>query len=145
MNEIENEENKEKNNMPEEKQTLWELMIGTIAFVFFLMLGNLLVENPLAYTVGLILGGAVSIGMSVHMYSSLQKAVLYDRKNAEKKIKIGSLIRMAFMLIALVVSVIVPQYISLVGVALGILSLKFSAYLQPLTHKVLKKIRNKGR
>ena len=79
------------------------------------------------------------------MYSSLQKAVLYDKENARKKIQIGSLIRMVFMIIALVVAVILPQYISFIGVALGILSLKFSAYLQPLTHKVLKKIRNKGR
>lgn len=131
--------------MSEEKQTLWELIIGTIVCVLLFMLGNLLVKNQFAYTIGLILGGAVAIGMSFHMYSSLQKAVLYDRETAGKKIKIGSLIRMAFMLIALVLSVILPQYISLLGVAFGILSLKFSAYLQPLTHKVLKKIRNKGR
>ena len=131
--------------MSEEKQTLWELIIGTIVCVLLFMLGNLLVKNQFAYTIGLILGGAVAIGMSFHMYGSLQKAVLYDRETAGKKIKIGSLIRMAFMLIALVLSVILPQYISLLGVAFGILSLKFSAYLQPLTHKVLKKIRNKGR
>ena len=145
MNEIENDKNKEKNSMPEEKQTLWELIIGTIACVLLLMFGNLLVKNQLAYTLGLILGGAVSVGMSFHMYSSLLQAILYDKETAEKKVKIGSLIRMVFMLIALVISVILPQYISLFGVALGILSLKFSAYLQPLTHKVLKKIRNKGR
>ena len=131
--------------MSEEKQTLWELIIGTIVCVLLFMLGNLLVKNQFAYTIGLILGGAVAIGMSFHMYSSLQKAVLYDRETAGKKIKIGSLIRMAFMLIALVLSVILPQYISLLGVAFGILSLKFSAYLQPLTHKVLKKFINKGR
>lgn len=131
--------------MPEEKQTLWELIIGTLACILVFMLGNLLVKNQLAYTIGLILGGAVCVGMSFHMYSSLQKAVLYDRENAEKKVRIGSLIRMVFMVIALVLSVTLPQYISLFGVAFGILSLKFSAYLQPLTHKVLKKIRNKGR
>ncbi len=145
MKEIEKDENRGKNKMSEEKQTLWELIIGTIVCVLLFMLGNLLVKNQFAYTIGLILGGAVAIGMSFHMYSSLQKAVLYDRETAGKKIKIGSLIRMAFMLIALVLSVILPQYISLLGVAFGILSLKFSAYLQPLTHKVLKKIRNKGR
>ena len=131
--------------MPEEKQTLCELIIGTFFCVLLFMFGNLVVENHIAYTLGLILGGAVSVGMSFHMYSSLQKAVLYDSENARKKMQISSLIRMIVMVIALVVSVILPQYISLIGVALGILSLKFSAYLQPLTHKVLKKIRNKGR
>ena len=131
--------------MPEEKQTLWELIVGTIVCILVLMIGNLFAKNHIAYSLGLVLGGLVAIGMSFHMYSSLQKAVLYDRENAEKKVKIGSLIRMVFMVIALALSVILPQYISFVGVALGILSLKFSAYLQPLTHKVLKKIRNKGR
>ena len=131
--------------MPEEKQTLCELIIGTFFCVFLFMFGNLVVENHIAYTLGLILGGAVSVGMSFHMYSSLQKAVLYDSENARKKMQISSLIRMIFIVIALVVSVILPQYISLIGVALGILSLKFSAYLQPLTHKVLQNFINKGR
>ncbi len=131
--------------MPKEKQTLWELIIGTLFCVLLFMLGNLLVNNPLSYTLGLILGGIVSVLMSFHMYNSLLQAILYDQETAEKKVKIASLIRMIFMVIALIIAVVLPQYISLVGVALGILSLKFSAYLQPLTHKVLKKIRNKGR
>ena len=131
--------------MPQEKQTLWDLIVGILFFVFLFMFGNLLANNPLAYTLGLVLGGIASIGMTIHMYSSLQKAVLYDSENAQKKVQKSSLFRMAFMLIVLGVCVILPQYISLIGVALGILSLKFSAYLQPLTHKVLKKIRNKGR
>ena len=131
--------------MPQEKQTLWDLIVGILFFVILFMLGNFLVENHLAYTLGLILGGADSVAMSVHMYSSLQKAVLYDKKTAQKKIQGSTLFRMVFMLIILVVSALLPQYISFIGVALGILSLKFSAYLQPLTHKVLKKIRNKGR
>ena len=131
--------------MPQEKQTLWDLIVGILFFVILFMLGNLLVKNHVAYTLGLILGGADSIGMSIHMYSSLQKAVLYDSTNAQKKVQVSSLIRMVVMVAILVVSAILPQYISFTGVALGILSLKFSAYLQPLTHKVLKKIRNKGR
>ena len=131
--------------MPQEKQTLWDLIVGILFFVLLFMIGNLLVENHLAYTLGLMLGGIYSVGMTTHMYSSLQKAVLYDSENAQKKVQKGSLIRMVFMLIILIISAILPQYISFIGVALGILSLKFSAYLQPLTHKVLKKIRNKGR
>ena len=131
--------------MQNEKQTLWDLIVGTLFFVLLFLFGNFIVENQLAYTLGLLLGGAVSIGMSFHMYSSLQKAILYDEEQAQKKVQMGSLIRMIVMVIALALSVILPQYISFLGVAFGILSLKFSAYLQPLTHKVLKKIRNKGR
>ena len=131
--------------MQNEKQTLWDLIVGTLFFVLLFLLGNFIIENHLAYTLGLLLGGAISVGMSFHMYSSLQKAILYDEEHAQKKVQIGSLIRMIVMVIALALSVILPQYISFLGVAFGILSLKFSAYLQPLTHKVLKKIRNKGR
>ena len=60
--------------MPEEKQTLCELIIGTFFCVLLFMFGNLVVENHIAYTLGLILGGAVSVGMSFHMYSSLQNS-----------------------------------------------------------------------
>ena len=64
--------------MQNEKQTLRDLIVGTLFFVLLFLLGNFIIENHLAYTLGLLLGGVVSIGMSFHMYSSLQKAILYD-------------------------------------------------------------------
>ena len=46
---------------------------------------------------------------------------------------------------SVVAALLLPKWFSIFGVALGVLSLKFSAYLQPLTHKVLQNFINKGR
>lgn len=131
--------------MQEEKQTLYELFAGIVVCLVVFMLGNLVVKNHLAYTLGLVLGGAIAALMSGHMYSSLTEAVLYDKETAEKKVKFGSLIRMFLMVAALVAAALLPEYVSIVAVVLGISTLKFSAYLQPLTHKVFNKFIHKGR
>ena len=102
-------------------------------------------ENPLAYILGLVIGGLIAGFMSVHMYRALQQAMLYDEEAATKKVQKGTILRILLMMAGLVAALIFPQWISVIGVALGVLSLKFSAYLQPLTHKVLKKFINKGR
>lgn len=131
--------------MQEEKQTLYELLAGIVVCLIVFLLGNLIVSNHLAYNLGLLLGGIVAAVMSGHMYSSLNEAVLYDKETAEKKVKFSSLIRMLIMVAALAAAALLPDIFSFVAVVLGISGLKFSAYLQPLTHKVLNKIINKGR
>ena len=131
--------------MQEEKQTLLELFAGVVVCLLLFMAGNLVVKNHLTYTLGLLLGGAIACIMSGHMYSSISEAVLYDKETAEKKVKFSSLLRMFMMVAALVAAALLPQYFSFVAVVFGISTLKFSAYLQPLTHKVFNKLKNKGR
>ena len=131
--------------MLEEKKTLYELLAGVLLFVLLFMLGNIFVSNRLAYTLGLLLGGMIAGVMSTHMYRALQQAMLYDEETAAKKVQKGTIFRYLFMLAGLVAALLLPQWISIIGVALGVLSLKFSAYLQPLTHKFLKKFIDKGR
>ena len=131
--------------MQEEKRTLYELLAGVVLCLLILLLGNLFVSNRLAYTLGLIIGGIIAGSMSAHMYHALQQAMLYDEETAAKKVQKGTMLRYLFMLAGLVAALLLPEYISVIGVALGVLSLKFSAYLQPLTHKFLKKFIDKGR
>ena len=131
--------------MQEEKRTLYELLAGVVLCLLILLLGNLFVSNRLAYTLGLIIGGIIAGSMSAHMYHALQQAMLYDEETAAKKVQKGTMLRYLFMLAGLVAALLLPEYISVIGVALGVLSLKFSAYLQPLTHKFFKKFIDKGR
>ena len=126
--------------MLEEKKTLYELLAGVSVCVLLFMLGNFFVSNHLAYTLGLLLGGVIAGVMSIHMYNALQQAMLYDEETAAKKVQKGTMFRYLFMLAGLVAALLLPQWISIIGVALGVLSLKFSAYLQPLTHKFLKNL-----
>ena len=131
--------------MPEEKQTLYELFAGIAFGLAVFMAGNLIAADHMTYTLGLLLGGAVAIVMSGHMYTSLGEAVLYDQKTAEKKVKFSALLRMILMIAALATAALLPKIFSFVAVVLGISTLKFSAYLQPLTHKVFNKFIHKGR
>ena len=131
--------------MKETKQTLYELIAGIgICFILFLA-GNIFVSNRIAYTLGLLLGCLIAGVMSGHMFHALSRAMLYDEETAAKKVQKGTILRYVFMLAGLIAALLLPKYISIIGVALGILSLKFSAYLQPLTHKVLQNFINKGR
>lgn len=131
--------------MQETKQTLCELIAGLVLCFLIFLFGNIFVSNRIAYTLGLLLGCLIAAGMSGHMYHSLEQAMLYDEETAAKKVQKGTILRYVFMLAGLVAALALPEYISVIGVALGVLSLKFSAYLQPLTHKVLKNFINKGR
>lgn len=129
----------------EGKQTLYELIAGVILISCLLLVGNVFAGSPLAYTLGVLLGGFLAVLMSFHMYSSIAKAMLYDQKNAEKKMKSSSFLRMVGMFAAVAAAAMLPELFSVIGVLLGLLSLKFSAYLQPLTHKIYAKIIGKGR
>lgn len=131
--------------MMETKQTLYELLAGVILCFILFLLGNIFTENRIAYTLGLLLGCIIAAVMSGHMYHALEQAMLYDSETAAKKVQKGTFLRFLLMVAALVAALLLPKWISIIGVALGVLSLKFSAYLQPLTHKVLQNFINKGR
>ncbi|MBR6643518.1 MAG: ATP synthase subunit I [Lachnospiraceae bacterium] len=131
--------------MQETKHTLYELITGIIICFLLFLFGNIFVSNRIAYTLGLLIGCLIAGVMSGHMYRALLQAMLYDEETAAKKVQKGTILRLLLMMAGLVAALLLPQWISIIGVALGVLSLKFSAYLQPLTHKVLKNFINKGR
>lgn len=129
----------------EGKITLYELLAGIIVCFVVCLLGNLLAANKLTYTLGLTFGSVISFLLCLHMYSSLNRAMLYDQKTAAKKLKLAAMLRMLLMFLGLLAAVVLSKWISAIGTLLGLLCLKFSAYLQPLTHKFFYKIIRKGR
>ena len=131
--------------MQETKQTLYELLAGVIFCFILFLAGNIFVSNRIAYTLGLLIGCIIAGVMSGHMYHALEQARLYDEETAAKKVQKGTVRRFLLMIAGLAAALVFPKWISIISVALGVLSLKFSAYLQPLTHKVLQNFINKGR
>ena len=131
--------------MQETKQTLYELIAGIVVCLLIFLIGNIFVSNRIAYTSGLVIGSIIAGIMSIHMYHALEQAMLYDEETAAKKVQKSTILRFFLMIAGLVAALLFPEWISVIGVALGVLSLKFSAYLQPLTHKVLQNFINKGR
>lgn len=129
----------------EEKATLYELLLGIVLFAAASMLANLFISRRFAYSLGVLLGASIAVFMLFHMYAVLKRALRYDEDTAAKKVKLASLLRMAVMAAGIVAAVLLPEVFSFVGVLLGILTLKFAAYLQPLTHRFFNKILRKGR
>ena len=131
--------------MQETKQTLYELIAGIVLCFLIFLFGNIFASDWIAYTLGLLIGSLIAGIISGHMYRALMRAMLYDEETASKRVQGGTFLRFLLMLAGLAAAIVFPEDISVVGVALGLFSLKFSAYLQPLTHKVIKNFINKGR
>ncbi len=121
-----------------------ELIVGIFLFAVLFMAGNFFVEDKLAYTLGIWFGSVVAMLLAIHMHHTFEESILYDEVTARKKVSASVGTRMFFMIAALITAALLPQYLSVIGVMIGILNLKFSAYLQPITHKASKKIKNKG-
>lgn len=118
------------------KETLYHLLIGiaVIGAVCEIIL-LFLCKNRLAATIGLLLGLWVAVVNSVYIYRSLGKALELDEKNSVKAMRGPVLVRYCFMGIALSLALLYQEIISPVGVILGILSMKLSAYVQPFFMK----------
>lgn len=129
--------------MEEGKQTFKELLVGIIVFgVLLACLGFFAVDRS-AYFIGLFLGILVALVFVCDMYHSIRNCIFMEQKQAVSYTKKKSLFRLIIAIGALVVAALLVK-VSIIGTLFGALTLKFSAYLQPLTHKYLIKI-SKGR
>lgn len=124
--------------MREEKQTFIEMEIG-IAFSTFIIavVGAFLASNRSSYVVGTLLGGCFAAFVLFLMYRSIEKAIIMGEEMAQKYTVKTAIIRLIIMCIALMTGILLPGIVNVVGVLLGLFSLKASAYLQPLVHKVM--------
>ncbi len=124
--------------MKEEKQTLMEMIIGLlIGTIFFNVIGVLIVSNKLAYILGVLFGSMIAIIVLLQMYHTLGKAVDMEGKRATRYTVTASIVRMALMGGALAIGIVWKDLFSVVGILFGLLTLKLSAFIQPLIHKVL--------
>lgn len=133
-------------DMLDGKEALKELIMGIVILGFLMLFGLLVTENKLQYFIGILVGTGVSVILSFHMYTSIDRALCLDYDGAVRYSRKMAVVRMLIMAVSVVFAVFLSDYISLIGVILGIMTLKLSAYIQPLTHKLFyKKIKSKGR
>lgn len=124
--------------MDEGKQTFRDLLVGIIIFaVVFVLVGIVWTGSKLDYYLGLAIGLIVAVAMIYDIYLSLQKGLTLEGDKANQYFRKKVIVRTSFILIILIVTLFVDN-IQLLSVVFGILTLKFAAYLQPLTHKFFK-------
>jgi hypothetical protein len=102
------------------------------------------VKDRFFYSVGLIVGVVLAMGMCIHMQISLEDAIDMGEAGAQKHISktYGFRTAAVFLIMGIMYYFKIG---SIITGFIGIMSLKVAAYLQPFTHKCLKKYVGKGR
>lgn len=121
---------------------LSELLCGIIFYGIVVQLAGVwFVADKLRYTSGLWIGIVLSAGMAVHMAVVLNDAAdIGVEEPARKKVAIQSVLR---YLVVVIVFFVTAQWKlgNLITLFIGVMGLKAGAYLQPLTHKVVLKLK----
>ncbi|MGN0156977.1 MAG: ATP synthase subunit I [Lachnospiraceae bacterium] len=121
-------------------ETLLELLIGIVFYgVLCELVGVWFVKDALRYSAGLWIGILLACFSGIHMDWSLNRN--FDRNGSDERAVQAyairsNLIRYAIILIAFLV-VCLTDFLYPLAAFLGIMGLKAGAYLQPLTHKLL--------
>ena len=129
-----------------DNETLFDLIFGCIVYsIVFEAIGLLVVENKGSYSLGLLLGTAVAIGLSVSMYKSLNNCLVTTEHQARRNMVFSTLLRAVVILLAAWIGMR-SGYFSFPGIIIGILGLKISAYFHAYTNVyITKKLYKKGR
>lgn len=129
-----------------DNETLFDLIFGCIVYsIVFEAIGLLVVENKGSYSLGLLLGAAVAIGLSVSMYKSLNNCLVMTEHQARRNMVFSTLLRAVVILLAAWIGMR-SGYFSFPGIIIGILGLKISAYFHAYTNVyITKKLYKKGR
>lgn len=129
-----------------DNETLFDLIFGCIVYsIVFEAIGLLVVENKGSYSLGLLLGTAVAIGLSVSMYKSLNNCLVMTEHQARRNMVFSTLLRAVVILLAAWIGMR-SGYFSFPGIVIGILGLKISAYFHAYTNVyITKKLYKKGR
>ena len=129
-----------------DNETLFDLIFGCIVYsIVFEAIGLLVVENKGSYSLGLLLGTAVAIGLSVSMYKSLNNCLVMTEHQARRNMVFSTLLRAVVILLAAWIGMR-SGYFSFPGIIIGILGLKIAAHFHAYTNVyITKKLYKKGR
>lgn len=125
--------------MNQGRRTYYEMIIGIILqAILYSILGMIASGQFLLFPVSVCAGAAVSAGLLHHMYRTIENVLDMDPDTAKKYGRRQAVVRITLMGLALCIAFWYMEYINPWGVLLGVLSLKFSAYLQPVVHIIIK-------
>lgn len=125
--------------MKDIKTTFRGLLLGILLLMIpIIVVGLIIVNNKLAYLLGVFIGTITSIGLLKHMQITVLKAVEKTPKAAEHYAIRSYLIRSFFMVAVLLLGIIRKE-INVVGIFLGLFSIKISAYIFPYVNNLINK------
>lgn len=119
-----------------ESKTVLELIAGILAYAFLCqIIGLFFVTETASYSAGLWIGTAAAVFSAIHMWWTLDTALDYDEKTAQKKMSMHNIIR--YLVIVIILGLLMTSRAgNPLAAFLGIMGLKVAAYIQPFTHKL---------
>ena len=123
--------------------TLVELWTGSLFFTILALLAGIwFVQNKLAYALGLLVGTIVTMYLAWHMARSIDRMLEKAEQGVDGSagMRMSSLLRYGLVVLILIASAFVSEWVNPISVFIGILGLKVAAYLQPFTHKIVFKL-----
>ena len=122
-------------------KTLKELLIGIIGAGFLFQVTIVwFVKNRASYSVGLWIGVLLAAFLAWHMWKTIDEALDMGEAGAQKIMRKQSMLRY-IIIIAVLAVLMCTKSINPLAAFLGVMTLKVAAYLQPITHKVISKLR----
>lgn len=115
-------------------ETLLDLITGCLVYsIIFECIGLIFVHNKAAWSLGLLLGTIVAVGLAISMYHSIDSCLSMDPARASRTMTLWSILRILVMLAAAWVGMKF-SFISFPAVIVGILGLKVSSHLHMYTN-----------
>ena len=118
------------------RKVLMQLYIGIgIYFMVFGVLGIIFMRPIWLFIISLLVGCAAACFIAYNMYDVLDRALELETGKAKSFVTIRSMIRLGICLVLMAASIMVG-WVSFVGVTVGLLGLKVSAFINPLVRKI---------
>lgn len=135
-----NDQNTLLEKLRKKNRTVLEMELGIIALGILFQLGSVFFPGSrLERAVSLLLGSVLAGVAVLHMYRTLDRALDLDAGDAQKAIYKGYVLRYVFFALVLVLSAL-TGWLNPLLIFLGYMTLKLTAYLQPVTHKLCNRI-----
>ncbi len=116
-------------------ETFLDLVIGILLCgVVSGILGMIITRGDFLYLLGTLIGVLAAIGMMIHMMVSIQRAVEMDAHQAGRYMVKCAVIRYFVMLLILIPGIKL-SFVCFLGIFIGLISSKFSAFLQRFIHQ----------
>lgn len=121
-------------------RTLLEMYLGMLFLgVVCQLVGMFIVDNQLRYAASLWFGILLAAVSALHLYRTLDRGLDYDEKTAAKVIFRGYIVRYVSVAVILLI-IMTTDVLNALVVFMAYMSLKVTALLQPLTHKLCNKL-----
>lgn len=118
------------------RRVLMQLYIGIgIYFAVFGVLGVIFMRPIWLFIISLLVGCAAACFIAYNMYDVLDRALELETGKAKSFVTVRSMIRLGVCLVLMAAGIMV-DWVSFVGVTVGLLGLKASAFMNPLVRKV---------